>query len=184
MMWLAGSGGLARASRTAAERYIKRQNAPIAAAYKPWIEGVFNDQRMIRGRTATVGYIDMAVFAYFIKKEIKPPSNAAILLSDKQISHMLREKKKERGTAFSQDDIQRIPNIIASPEAILYDKEDPALLYVFSSQEKKRKGKLVVRIDRRATIQKAVNNEVRTGGLINPGDLPLSRYDRIQGNIE
>ncbi|MHC8442137.1 MAG: hypothetical protein ACYYK0_08155, partial [Candidatus Eutrophobiaceae bacterium] len=131
----------------------------------------------------TVGYIDMAVFAYFARNNLAPIHNAAILLTDKQLRHMLRDSKKTRGAALSPDDIRRIPGIIGNPEAILYDKREPALPYVFSPQGESGKGRLVVRIDPLKGGGK-IASAIKTGGLVETRNLREPRYDLIKGSVE
>ncbi|MHC8441239.1 MAG: hypothetical protein ACYYK0_03480 [Candidatus Eutrophobiaceae bacterium] len=67
-----------------------------------------------------------------------------------------------------------------NPEAILYDKRDSALLYVFSPQGESGKGKRVVRVDYR-TEPKNQRNEMRTGGFIEAYNLRNPRYSHILG---
>jgi|SaaInlStandDraft_7_1057024.scaffolds.fasta_scaffold210577_1 hypothetical protein len=40
-----------------------------------------------------------------------------------------------------------MPEAISNPKAVLWDKQDPALLYVFEVPGETRKGKYVVRVE-------------------------------------
>ena len=86
--------------------------------------------------------------------------------------------------ALDDDDIDRWPEIFASPDEVLYDTERPGdLIYVFTpSNDVARKGKVVVRINYTARIaidgaprRNVTTNSVRSAGYVRPGDLPESR---------
>ena len=89
-------------------------------------------------------------------------------------------------------DFDRLPEIIAKPEAVLFDAQEPALLYVFRSVERTdRKGKIVVRVnfdekqrDRAGNRRLAVTNSIRTGGYVQPEDLRVRRYRVLEGEVE
>ena len=74
---------------------------------------------------------------------------------------------------------------------MLYDTVDPAVLYVFTPAERGGKGKVVVRVNFTAKIQLdeasragVTTNSIRSGGYVQTRDLPESRYQRIQGDVE
>jgi hypothetical protein len=84
---------------------------------------------------------------------------------------MLRGAKAARSAALPIGDLRVLPDIITEPEQILWDSQDPALLYVYDAGDKT--GKIVVVVDFKGKVSRAkvVTNAIRTGGLVRPNDL-------------
>lgn len=117
------------------------------------------------------------------------PENAAITIGDKDVLHLLRDAKKTRKQAVSESFVRNLPTELANATAVLFDTEDPALVYVFDTQES-RKGKLVIRIDYYQRIRDAQGkshkvrvNAARTAGIVQPENLRDQRYKLLDGQI-
>jgi len=106
------------------------------------------------------------------------PMSGAVTIDDRTVMHMLRDAKVSRGAALSVADLQRLPDILGEPQQILFDAADPALVYVFAPAEGEL-GKVIVRVDFSTKLdrQRVVTNSVRTGGLVDPGDLAAKLQD-------
>lgn len=94
-----------------------------------------------------------------------------------------------RGAALEDADIDRFPDIIAGPDAVLLDREEktPTLIHVFSSVVAADKtGKIAVRLNfaqrRRGTT--TVSNAFRTAGYVRKSNLRERRYDALEGSVE
>ncbi|WP_085616351.1 phage minor head protein [Thalassospira alkalitolerans] len=117
------------------------------------------------------------------------PENAAITIGDKDVLHLLRDAKKTRKQAVSESFVHNLPTELANAKAVLFDTEDPALIYVFDAQGN-RKGKLVVRIDYyqrvRGTDGKRRDirvNAARTAGVVQPENLRDQKYKLLDGEL-
>lgn len=97
---------------------------------------------------------------------------------------LLKTVKATRGAGIPKDLIGRMPGILKNPSAIFWDKQDPALLYVFDIPGDARKGKFVVRVDYatkaklpgQSKSKSITGNFVRTGGVVDPNNLRAKRY--------
>lgn len=108
--------------------------------------------------------------------------------------HGQRTKKRQRGAALDDADLDNLPRIVHEPEGVLYDNQDTALLYVFSPLNRAdKKGKVVIRVDARrkgritgkGNIRRRVTaNVIRTTGYVEKGDLLQPRYELIKGEIK
>ena len=94
---------------------------------------------------------------------------------------MTRDAKRDRGQALDDADLDRLPEILAEPRAVLLDTEgkSPALLYVFDGE---RSGKIVVRVNF-ATSRKGQTNAIRTAGYVHEDHLRGRRHVLIEGEI-
>ena len=117
------------------------------------------------------------------------PENAAITIGDKDVLHLLRDAKKTRKQAVSESFVRNLPTELANAKAVLFDTEDPALIYVFEAQGN-RKGKLVVRIDYyqrvRGTDGKRRDirvNAARTAGVVQAENLRDQKYKLLDGEL-
>ena len=119
--------------------------------------------------------------------------DARVTLARRELAHLSRPDKALRGQALAEADLDRFPEIVAKPRAVLFDTEDPALLYVFDPADaaELRRGKVVVRVDysdrlrlRSEQRKTMVSNAVRTAGYVNLDNLRESRYLVLEGKIE
>lgn len=129
------------------------------------------------GTRRVVGAFSDRVLAFLGARGIEPASGA-ITVSDNDIIHALRSAKVAPLPASVW---QRLPSLLAAPEAIYWDKQDPGLVYVLD--EKEGRGKIIVLVDYTTKVDRKMvrTNVVRTGRKIdnfeefdNPG-----RYSRI-----
>lgn len=98
-------------------------------------------------------------------------------------------------TPLDEADLNRVPEILHQPEAILFDKRQntPILLYVFSPVGDNKKGKLVVKIDLYRTgrvigkdkmRRKVKVNPIRTSGYVDVQDLRTEQYELVIGELK
>ena len=89
-----------------------------------------------------------------------------------------------RATALTNADLDRLPEIMAEPRAVLFEtqKRGSTLLYVFDPIEDTRKGKIAVRVN--FARRKGATNAVRTAGYVDSGNLRESRYTIIEGSVD
>ena len=89
-----------------------------------------------------------------------------------------RAPKEERGQALSDADVDRLPEILAEPEAVLREGEGRGLLFVFepADPDDRRKGKWFVEVDARPHESREGGrrrpyrtNSIRSGGYVQPG---------------
>jgi len=143
---------------------------------------------MTAGRTLhTIGAFDPDVVSYLTRAG-QMPASAALTVTDQDVLHMLRASKAGRGAALTVEDLERVPAILASPQTTLYDRVDPAVVFVFPA-EAERLGKIVVRVNFTQTVrgatprQKVRTNAVRTAGYVARRNLDDPRYDVIKGKL-
>ena len=93
------------------------------------------------------------------------------------------------GAALGGADIERLPDIIAEPEALLWDNEEPGLLFAFNASEKKA-GKFFLRVEFAAQIkiaparkQRLTTNAVRSAGYVDAHNLDKRRYELLAGKL-
>lgn len=116
-------------------------------------------------------------------------SASLVTITQAQLNHLRRDSKQARGAALSEADIERLPDIIAEPEAVLWDNEEPGLLFAFNASEKKA-GKFFLRIEFAAQIkiaparkQRLTTNAVRSAGYVEKRMLEMKRYQLVKGNL-
>ena len=120
-------------------------------------------------------------------------SSAAVTITRQELSHAARSAKAQRGAALDGADWDRIPAILADPEAVLLDTSDserPALLAVFTPSGRPKKGKVAVRINFRAHVKETgrrkvrVSNSIRSAGYVTLSNLKGSAYKRLDGELQ
>lgn len=145
--------------------------------FNNFVSSVLKDEQA-RGRKIVAGWMDADTIDYVekVKGELSSP---LIVLTDKDLLHLSREAKEKRRAAISEEAIKNIPYYINSPIAILWDEQDPALLYVFDADSKK--GKIVVRVE--YTLKGDKVNLIKTAGKVEASDLRIKRYSVIKGRL-
>ena len=141
------------------------------------------------GEALEIGALNPAVVRALEDRDIHP-ATATVTVTRRDLAHTTRDSKRQRGQSLDDADLDRLPGIIAQPEAVLFDTQDPALLYVFNPVDPGRdKGKVVIRVNyaqhhRVGTEKRRVTtNAIRTAGYVARTDLAQSRYEVIEGGI-
>lgn len=180
--------GLPPSLRNQALQEAAEQLTPkLGATFAPWVNGML-DRKQALGEIRTVGYLSPQAIDGLIAKGERP-STAVISVSDRDIMHLLRDSKK--GKHLAADMIRSLPEHITAPHAILWDKRDPALVYVWDLPGDAKTGKLIVRVNYKmkgrgpdGKRHAVVTNSVKTGGLV---DLPHLKdenvYEVIDGRL-
>jgi hypothetical protein len=138
--------------------------------------------------SVVVGALDKKILAALADRGQEPQSGA-ITVTQTAIRHMIRDAKGDR--VVPRDLLRRLPDILVSPRAVLRDRRDGDLLYVFDLPGDDRSGKVVVALDfsrkarqqdgRRATV---VTNAVRTASIVQRDALEdESAYEILNGKL-
>jgi len=161
----------------------------IAAEFRTWAATVI-DAGKASNNYRVVGALKPEVLARLGELGVRPQT-AALTLRDAELLHLARDTKAARGWALSQEGLLSLPQSLANAEAVLWDTEDPALIYVFPDAPGSQLAKVVIRVDYAQQTrdkqgrEKLVRNAVRTAGLAEKGDLANSgRYQVLMGKIE
>lgn len=162
----------------------------LSKDFGAWADDVMSTGHQARGELRVVGGLTPKVLAH-LEDVGHPPATAAIVVDDKAIQHMMRDAKKASGKTLAAEALRDLPGIIGKPTAVLWDTQDPALLYVFEVPGESRKGKLVVRVDAVTKVRGADGkreiqavNIIRTGGLVDVSNLKdPKRYEQIEGSL-
>ena len=117
-------------------------------------------------------------------------SASLVTITQAQLNHLRRDSKQASGAALSEADIDRLPDIIAEPEAVLWDNEEqPGLLFAFNAPDKKA-GKFFLRVEFAAQIkiapaekQPLTTNAVRSAGYVEKRMLEIKRYQLVKGKL-
>ena len=90
----------------------------------------------------------------------------------------MNEVKWARGAGITESEMKAMLQHLASPKAILWDEEDPALVYAFDRSGTQR-GKVIVRVN---YWEKGYGdfNSFRTEGVVESADLNTPRYKKIR----
>lgn len=118
-------------------------------------------------------------------------SASLVTITQQALGHLRRDTKQKRGAALSEDDIKRLPDIIAEPEAVLWDTEErPGLLFAFKASKKGKAGKFFLRVEFAAQIkiaptekQPLTTNAVRSAGYVDAHNLSGQRYQALMGEL-
>ncbi|NDY57407.1 hypothetical protein G3N56_11710 [Desulfovibrio sulfodismutans] len=157
-----------------------------------WVQGKLTAMEtgapISAGERRVVGALDQKVID-FMREKKAPPECGAITLSDKGIAHLYREGKQASGVGLSRETIARVVDALWEPEAVYWDKANPALLYLIDAGD--GAGKLVVRVNHAVrmrvaapgeelTKQTVVTNDLWSGRVIDPKDMEnTGMFERI-----
>jgi len=194
--WVSAPPELTAAAQADSVRYML---PALVRDFGAWVEGLSAQLKAAEAATAgeklpilltgdqrVVGALSQPVLDFLATKDVAPESGAITIMDDIAV-HMLRTIKSARGAAIPEADLMRLPELLAEPTEILWDNQDPALLYVYDADS--ALGKVVVRVDfaEKVSRRKVTTNAVRSGGLIQPRDLGQKlgdgspRYESVDG---
>lgn len=110
-------------------------------------------------------------------------ATAQVTVSRRAAAHAIRDTKAP-GQLVEEADIDRLPEILARPRAVLLETQrgNPMLLYVFDGPGRKA-GKIVVRV-RQPTDRAKETNRVTTAAYVDAARLRQSRYILLDGSLD
>ncbi|WP_103035221.1 phage head morphogenesis protein [Castellaniella caeni] len=124
-----------------------------------------------------------------LQQRQQSPADAALVLRDVELLHLARDTKRARGAALSAAQILALPELLAHARAVLWDRTDPALVYVLDVQGQTA-SKVIVRVRWHGRLREGDErsarafNSVRTAGVVQVGDLRTGRYELLEGALE
>lgn len=159
----------------------------LAKEFSPWVTSLMTRKTAL-GEIKTVGYISESVVSELAKRS-QVPTSALITATDKDIMHMLRDAKD--GKHLPMDMVRVLPSSIDTAKAVLLDKRDNALLYVFDPPGDDRQGKVVIRVNYKIKARggdgrrhAVMTNSLRSGGLVDLISLTQKGfYEVLKGEL-
>lgn len=130
--------------------------------FKTYVNKIKEDNSYFQNIIAA-GAIDYTVFEFLKSKDLEP-QKAHIHMRKKDLTHMLRDSKK---SGLSLEELEQIPTFLQKPDQILYDNNDPALLYIFNDTDKVNK--IVIRVN--YLYKKKIYNMITTATKVNEIDI-------------
>lgn len=163
-----------------------RLQTPLAAEYRRWAQGVL-DAGQARNTYRVLGTASPAVIEAVAQRGVDMVS-AALAMRDTELLHLARQTKSKRGAALSLEDILNLPALLANARAVLWDADDPALVYVLRLAGRDAKKAVVrvnwtTRVNTEAGREAITANAIRTAGRVQVGDLKAKRYEVIEGGL-
>lgn len=147
-------------------------------AFRTWAEEVVQN-RAKRGEAYPVGWIHPQVLQALADRGIEAET-AVIVINDKRVVHSVREAKG--ASALDAADFLRLPEILANPEAVLFDRRKQNLLYI-TSLLGEQKGKVVVEVNY-TLKKKGTVNFVLTAGREDLVNLKREQYEVLLGEVK
>jgi SPP1 gp7 family putative phage head morphogenesis protein len=165
----------------------------MRAEYEEWIDGLADELKSgePKGKSdyRVVGALSKDVLGKLSEAGIGPETGA-VIVSDRRVYHLLRLSKT---ASVDIKDLKALPDILNKPEAVLWDKRNKTILYVFTGQDPAKKGKFVVGVNRNVKLPKndqgkrstQTVNEIVTAGMV---DLVMltdtNMYDVWSGELK
>lgn len=153
-----------------------RLTPKLQTAFTPWALQAISSGKA-KGEIKTVGYLTPDLINRLEK--VKAPSTAVITITDTQLINLQRDIQANSG--ISPALLSNLPTRLQNPDSILWDKQNPALIFVYGSDELDEK--LVVRINvavkvfNAASRAKQLTNELVTAGLLSAEKLSAAKYE-------
>ena len=138
-----------------------------------------------QGKLLKVGRLSQKVREFIESKGLTPSTND-IVIPDSRLLRMRRDTKREAGIALPESVIQRLPELLYSPKAVLWERDRKGLLYVFDVPGDARKGKIVIKIE--YNVGKRANEDIRpavvSGSIIGENALlDRTAYEVVEGAL-
>lgn len=152
----------------------------ITDSFRRWARNALDAPNPV-GSQVTAGYLDEVVVNYLERRGITPET-AIITIDDAKLRRMMRDLKRRLGKDLADEDLVRMAEILANPQAVLFDIKNPALAYIFDIGQSGRAGKFVVRVNFKTKGE--IGNSVRSGDVtpaINLQD--KNQWDIIKGKL-
>ncbi len=161
----------------------------VQDGFGSFVDDVMKNQGKQTGKRKIVGFLSSDILTELARVD-KFPESAALSISDREVIHFLREVKASKGNALPLDTVKNLPNVLQNHKAVLLDKRNNGLVYVFDAEEETKKGKVAVHLDFFITVKtkgkrkKIQTNTLRSGGLVSLKNLEDTKsYKLIEGSL-
>ena len=153
--------------------------APVSADLDAWLDGQIGRRRR-DGTERIAGHLSPSVLSH-LRQAGTPAASTSITITSRAVQHLLRPGKALAGKAIQVADLKRLPGLLAHPRAVLRNKQDGSLLYVFEPLHPVA-GKLAMFAVRLDVEQKGLAGGVLTR-LATAGLMPVAEL-RNRGNFD
>jgi len=117
----------------------------------------------------------------FLEHQNIPIHTKEIYLTHKGLSHLARDTKQQRGAGLSEEDILRIPEIIKSPSAVLFDSKKNKLNLLYCNKAISCEKFIKIVIDTKSYDKKLGKiTLIKTAGYIVEANLKNKYYIPIE----
>jgi len=145
---------------------------------KLMLDEIKNKKKLTKNKVI-VGKLSKDVIKFLEDKNI-PIYTKEIYINHKGLSHLTRNTKKKRGAGLNEEDILRIPEIIASPSAVFFEKSKQKFNLLYCDDKNKKCIKLV--INTKFQKKKEKLTLITTAGYINSSDMKNPDFELIFGD--
>ena len=153
--------------------------------YRNWAEKILSRADGVRpdGTSKTVGVIDAGILQALKVRGIEPFS-ADISITDKQLIHLSRGVKKERGQQVDLNTIKNLPDLLNKADVVLRSKNKNELVYAFKRPDGLY-DKVAVNLGRAEDGAKNAKrrNWIITAGKVSSENLQDKIYELLKGNF-
>lgn len=129
----------------------------------------------------------------WLARDGRAPDSAAVAITARDLGHVMDTAKAADGKGIAAADMLRLVDLVAQPQAVLFEPATGAVLLVFtpSDQAEARAGKLVVQLAVFREVRMAAGerkakrrmNAIRSGGLVEARQLRRDEYVLIEGRL-
>jgi hypothetical protein len=116
-------------------------------------------------------------------------TTSLITVSDRQLLHAQHlADSADRGgrqpeRIVTLEDVRAMPRHIREPRAVLWDRHNKGLVYVFDVVSPDKPGKWAVRLNMLHKQNRMVSNEVRSGAYVDRMNLTGGQYEVLRGEL-
>jgi SPP1 gp7 family putative phage head morphogenesis protein len=178
--WVSAPPELAAA---ASAESVKFMLPSLTQDFGEWVGKVTDTNRPI-GDRRVIGAVRQEVLDFLDTKNASPLSGA-ITIEDRSLMHIRSDRHvlgtaKRAPVAPSIADLMRLPDLVANPEKILWDKAKGNLLYIFEPEGDARAGKVAMEVNlaSKGSTTKFTNGIVHSS-LVQPADLNPGMYETV-----
>ena len=178
--WVSAPPALAAAAQAESVKFMLDA---LTSDFGQWANQALATRRMI-GDRRVVGALSQDVLDFLGVKGVEPASGA-ITLEDRTLAHFhndrhLQGTAKKPANATPLDDVLRLPELVATPEKILWSKAQGNLLYVFSPDGDARTGKITMEVNFRQRGETTLfTNGIINSHLVSDADLNAGSYETV-----
>lgn len=168
---------------------VKRRLDEVkAVGFDTWAKRILSRETKTDGTVMTAGTLLPDVEEFLRIKKGVAPYTREIGVADRMLAHYVRDTKKKAGKAVPERIARRLPEILANPQAVLWDLKarQPTLHYVVPvGPTDPRFARFTLRIAETDDRQKLKrHNFVISAGLVARSELVnAGAYERVRGTL-
>ena len=149
--------------------------------FAQWVDQVL-DNRRPGHQLQVVGFLDESIAQQVQQRTGNAPARVMVI-NEKNLVHADSARHRAQDIALTTAEYHQLPAMLANPEAVLWDKANQNLLYIYPSSDEGQQIKIAINAPYRIKRQRSLLDVVINTFKVRRADLISDMYELLEGSL-